>query len=195
MFRYKNDRIYWYKGNQPWIFTGRTEAETPILWLPDVKNWLIGKDPDAGKDWRQEEKGTTEREMVGWHHRLNGHEFEYTLEVGDGQGGLAYCSPRGRRVRHDWAEQLNRYKSNHFFFLICPSHRVNEALQHRKRCLMHLHFSKGLEKCNWDFIRPFQYCSRYHWNSQSDYLWMGCWSKLDQEVSLPQVLPHPLWRH
>ena len=66
------------KGNQPWIFTGRTdvEAETPILWPPDAKNWLIGKDPDAGKDWRQEEKGMTEDEMVGWHHWLDGHEFE-----------------------------------------------------------------------------------------------------------------------
>ena len=66
------------KGNQFWIFTGRTDAEavTPILWPPDVKSWLIWKDPDAGKDWRQEKKGTTEDEMVGWHHRLNGHEFE-----------------------------------------------------------------------------------------------------------------------
>jgi len=66
------------KGDQSWVFIGRTdvEAETPILWPPDAKNWLIGKDPDAGKDWRQEEKGTTEDEMVGWHHRLNGHEFE-----------------------------------------------------------------------------------------------------------------------
>jgi len=66
------------KGNQSWIFIGRTdaEAETPILWLPDVKNWLTGKDPDAGKDWRQEEKGMTEDEMVGWHHWLDGHEFE-----------------------------------------------------------------------------------------------------------------------
>ena len=64
------------KGNQSWIFIGRTEAETPILWSPDAKNWLIGKDHDAGKEWRQEEKGMTEDEMVGWHHRLNGHEFE-----------------------------------------------------------------------------------------------------------------------
>ena len=64
------------KGNQSWILTGRTDAEAPILWPPDVKNWLTGKDPDAGKDWRQEEKGTTEDEMVGWHHWLNGHEFE-----------------------------------------------------------------------------------------------------------------------
>ena len=81
------------KGNQSWIFIGRTDAEpeTPILWPPDAKNWLIGKDRDAGKDWRQE-KATTEDEMVGWHHRLNGHEFEQALEVGDGQGSLACCS-------------------------------------------------------------------------------------------------------
>ena len=74
------------KGYQSWIFTGRTdaEAETPILWPPDAKNWLIGKDPDAGKDWRQEEKAVTEDEMLRWHHRLNGHEFESTLGVGDG---------------------------------------------------------------------------------------------------------------
>ena len=78
------------KGNQSWIFIGRTDAEveTPILWPLDVKNWLIGKDPDAGKDWKQEEKGTTEDETAGWHHHLNEHEFEWTLGVGDGQGGL-----------------------------------------------------------------------------------------------------------
>ena len=82
------------KGNKSWIFIGRTdEAETPILWPPDVKNWLIGKDPDAGKDWRQEEKGTREDEKVGWHHQLDGHEFEWSLGAGDGQGGLACCSP------------------------------------------------------------------------------------------------------
>ena len=74
------------KGNQSWVFIGRTdaEAETPILWPPDVKNWLIGKDPDVGKDWRQEEKGSTEDEMVGWHHLLGGHEFEQSLEARNG---------------------------------------------------------------------------------------------------------------
>ena len=72
------------KENQPWIFIRRTDAEAPILWPTDAKNWLIGKDPDAGKDWGQEEKGTTEDEMVGWHHRLNGHEFDHTLGDGDG---------------------------------------------------------------------------------------------------------------
>ena len=83
------------KENQSWIFIGRTdaEAETPILWSPDVKSQLTGKDPDARKDWRQEEKGTTEEEMVGWHHWLNGHEFEQTLEDGGGQRSLVCCSP------------------------------------------------------------------------------------------------------
>ena len=86
------------KGNQSWIFTGKTdaEAETTILWPPNVKNWLIGKDPDAGKDWRWEEKGMTADEMFGWHHRLDGPEFEQALGVGDRQGSLACCSPWGR---------------------------------------------------------------------------------------------------
>ena len=83
------------KGNQSWIFIRMTDAEAkiPILWPPHVKNWLIGKDPDAGRDWRQEEKGTAEDEMIGWHHRLNEHEFEQAPEVGEGQGSLACCSP------------------------------------------------------------------------------------------------------
>jgi len=83
------------KGNQSWIFIGRTDAaaETPILWPPDANNWFISKDPDAGKDWRQDEKGSTEDEMVGWHHWLDAHEFEQALGVGDGQGSLACCSP------------------------------------------------------------------------------------------------------
>ena len=96
------------KGNQSWIVIGRTdvEAETPILWPPGVKNWLTGKDPYAGKDWRREEKGTTEDEMVGWHHWLNGHEFEQALGVGDGQESLACCSPWGCKDS-DTTEQLN----------------------------------------------------------------------------------------
>ena len=96
------------KGNQSWIFLGRTdaEAETPILCPPDAKNWLMWKDPDAGKDWRQE-KGMTEDEMVRWHHRLYGHEFEWTLGVGDGQAGLVCCTPWGRKEL-DTTEWLNR---------------------------------------------------------------------------------------
>ena len=105
------------KGNQCWIFIGRTdvEAETPILWPSDVKSQFIGKDPEAGKDWGQEEKGTTEDEMVGWHHRLNGHEFEKASGVGDGQGSLACCSPWGRKVGHDWVTELNWMSLNTIF--------------------------------------------------------------------------------
>ena len=100
------------KGNQSRIFIGRTdaEAETPILWPPDVKNRLIGKDPDAGKDGRQEEKGMTEDEMVGWHHQLDGHEFEQAPGYGHGQGSLACCSPWGRRARHDWGTEQQQQK-------------------------------------------------------------------------------------
>ena len=95
------------RGNQSWIFTGRAdaEAETPILWPLDVKNWLIWKDPDAGKDWRKE-KRMTEDEIVGWHHRFDGHEFEQAPGVADGQGGLACCSPWGCK-ESDTTERLN----------------------------------------------------------------------------------------
>ena len=84
-------------GNQPWIFIGRTDAEAPIFWPPDARNQLIGKDPDAGKDWGQDEKGAKEDEMAGWHHRLNGHEFEQTLGDSKGQGSLACCSQWGHK--------------------------------------------------------------------------------------------------
>ena len=86
------------EGDQPWDFCGRNEkAETPVLWPPHVKSWLIGKDSDAGRDWGQEEKGTTEDEMAGWHHWLDGCESEWTLGVGDGQGGVACCDSWGRK--------------------------------------------------------------------------------------------------
>ena len=96
------------KGNKSWIFIGKTEGEpeSPILWPPNVKNRLIGKDPDAGKDWRQEEMGTTEDEIVGWCHRLNGCGFEQASGVGDGQGSLVCCSPWGRK-ESDTTEWLN----------------------------------------------------------------------------------------
>ena len=91
------------KGNQPWVLIGRTDAkaEAPILWPPDVKNWLIGKDPDAGEDWGKEAKWVTEKEMAGWHHRLTQHEFEQTLGDGEGQRNQACCSIWGHRVGHD----------------------------------------------------------------------------------------------
>ena len=111
------------KGNQSWILIGRTdaEAETPILRPPDVKNWLTGKDPDAGKDWRQEEKGTTEDEMVGWHHQLEGHEFEQAPGVDDGQGSLACCCPwvaKNQTRLSDWTDPkvLGVLHFNFFFF-------------------------------------------------------------------------------
>ena len=96
------------KGNQIWIFNGRSdaEAEVPILWPPGAKNWLNWKDPDAGKIWRQEEKGMTEEEMVGWHHQLDGHEFEQASGVSDRNGNLACCSPWGLKALHT-TEQLN----------------------------------------------------------------------------------------
>ena len=94
--------------NQSWIFFGRTDAkaEPPILWQPEAKNWLNTKDPDAGKHWRQEEKGTKEDKMVGWHHRLDRHEFEQALRVGHGQRGRACCGPWGHK-ESDMTEQLN----------------------------------------------------------------------------------------
>ena len=100
------------KGDQSWMFIGRTdvEAETPIPWPPEAKSWLIGKDHDDGKDWGQEEKGTTEDEMAGWHHRLNGHGFGGTLGVGDGQGGLACCGSWDRTSRtrlSNWTELIH----------------------------------------------------------------------------------------
>ena len=103
------------KGDQYLVFTGRTDAkaETPILWPPHVKNWLIGKDRDAGRDWGQEEKGTTEDEMVGWQHQLDAHEFGWTPGVGDGQGGLACCDTWGHKSdtteRLNWTEKATTY--------------------------------------------------------------------------------------
>ena len=100
------------------LIIGRTdvEAETPIFWPPDAKSWLIWKDPNVGKDWRQEEKGTTEDEMVGWHHQLNGHEFGWTPGVGDGQAGLACCGSWGHK-ESDTTEWLN-WTELVFYFLI-----------------------------------------------------------------------------
>ena len=110
---YKEIHPFHPKGDQSWVFIGRTdvEAETPILRPPNVKSWLILKDPDAGKDWGQEEKGMTEDEMVGWHHWLNGHGFGWTLGIGDGQGGLACCDSWGHKESNttewlNWTELM-----------------------------------------------------------------------------------------
>ena len=106
------------EGDQPWDFFGRNDAK-PVLWPPHAKSWLIGQDCDAGRDWGQEEKGTTEDEMAGWHHWLDGCESEWTPGVGDGQGGLACCDSWGRRVRHDWANDL--IWSDCFFLMLSLS--------------------------------------------------------------------------
>ena len=118
------------KGNEYWIFIGMTdaEAETSILWPPDAKNWLIGKEPDAGKDWGQEEKGMTEDKMVGWHHLLDGHESEHAPGVGDGQGSLACCSLWGCKEL-DMTERLNWMNTSitshsYDFFLIWWEHNI-----------------------------------------------------------------------
>ena len=124
---------------QSWMFIGRsdTKAEVPILWPPDGKSWLIKKDPDAGKDWRQEEKGMTEDEMVGWHHQLKGHEFEQSLGDSEGQGSLAYCSPWGRKEL-DMTEWLKN--NNH----------VIRVLQRNLCCII----CQDLLKKSWRITRP-----------------------------------------
>ena len=115
------------EGDQPWDFFGRTDAkaETPVLWPPHAKSWLIGKGFDAGRDWGQEEKGTTEDEMAGWHHWLDGREFEWTPGVGDGQGGLACCDSWGHKEsdtieRLNWTEQSEQSELTLFWTLLWP---------------------------------------------------------------------------
>ena len=106
------------KGNQPWILIGRTEAESPIPWPSDMNSWLIGKDPNAGKGWGQEEKGMTEDEIVGWCHRFNGHEFEQTLGDSEGHGRQLCCRSMGlQRVRHDWVTEQQKSKGSFEEFL------------------------------------------------------------------------------
>ena len=108
------------KGDQPRDFFGRNDAkaETPVIWPLHAKSWLIGKDSDSDRDWGQEEKGTTKDEMVRWHHRLDGREFEWTMGDGDGQGGLACCDSWDHRVRHSWVTELKwvELKSVAWFF-------------------------------------------------------------------------------
>ena len=107
------------KGNQSWIFIRRTDAEAQIIWLPDAKRWLIGKDPGARKDWGQEEKAVAKDEMVGWHHWLNGHELGWAPGVGDGQGGLVCCSSWGREESNmtEWLKNSNNNKRDYSDFI------------------------------------------------------------------------------
>ena len=123
------------KGNQSWIFTEGTDAETeaPIVWPPDMKSWLIGKDPDAGKDWRQEKKGMTEDEMVGWHYRLKGQEFEQAPGDGEEQGNLACYSPCGHK-ESDTTEWLNHNKSSLLRMLISTLQLSKNHLESLLKC-------------------------------------------------------------
>ena len=129
------------KGDQSRVLFGRLDAkaETPILWPPHVKSWLIGKDPDAGRDWGQEEKGMTEDELAGWHHWLDGHEYGLTLGVGDGQGGLVCCNSRGRKEL-DRTEQLNWTELwsmwlDWLVFCDCGFHSVCPLMEKDKRLM------------------------------------------------------------
>ena len=136
------------KGYQSWVFIGRTdvEAETPILWPLDAKSWLIGKDPDVGKDWRQEETVPTENEMVGWDLQLNGHEFGWTPGVGDGQGGLACCSSWACKEL-DTTEQLNWTELGYQFIIEEYNLGTTSGTQQlRKRCLGHGHRASMLSQ-------------------------------------------------
>ena len=129
------------KGDQPWIYTGRTDAETeaPVFWPSDVNGWLIGKVLNAGKDWRQEEKGMTEDEMVGWHHQCNEDELGQTPGDGEGQGGLACCSPWGRKEL-DTTEQLHNNNNNN------KGNSLNEfQVQEKTWCVQKL----GEGQCGW----------------------------------------------
>ena len=130
------------KGDQSWVFFGRTDAkaETSILWPPHAKSWLIGKDSNAGRDWGHEEKGTTEDEMAGWHHRLNGHEFEWTPGVGDGQGGLVCCDSWGRK-ESDTTEQLNWLTDHTFSLMLFSCCQRKEKVGSWVTELIYCHFS------------------------------------------------------
>ena len=153
------------KGNQSWIFIGKTDAEveTPILWPPDGKNGLIWKDPDAGKDWGQEEKGMTEDEMVGWYHWLNGHEFEWAMGVGDGQGNLVCCNPWGRK-ESDTTERLN-WKLYYRMGL----EPLNTA---SKKLVFHKYLNKVVGACSLDEIHgSWTYSGKSCWAAKEALRW------------------------
>ena len=145
------------EGDQSWVFIGRSDAkaETPILWPPHAKSWLNGKDPDAGRDWVQE-KGTTEDEMAGWHHWLNGHEFEWTPGVGDGQGGLVCCSSWGHK-ESDTTERLSWTELNY------AVHMDPVAL------------FVGLDLKWARFMSPFRYTGRCHFDGRWNWRWKNLW--------------------
>ena len=121
------------EGDQPWDFLGRNDAnaETPVLWPPHAKNWLIGKESDAGRDWEQEEKGTTEDKMAGWHHQLHGREFEWILGIGDGQGGLVCCDSRGHKEfdTTEWLNWTDAWKDSGFVWVSYMTDLTTESVK------------------------------------------------------------------
>ena len=150
------------KGNQPWIFIGRTDANTPILWPPDAMSWLIGKDPDAGKDWGQKEKGATEDENVEWHHRLNGYEFKQT--------------PRDSEDREPWRAAVHgvarsRTQLSDWTILI-PNAAYGQ--QHRLLCLVNLVKHCFKTECN---------CCENHKDWYQYFLWLDFIGKVDRKLS------------
>ena len=172
------------KGDQSWVFIGRTdfEAETPILWPPDAKSWLSWKDPDAGKDLGQEEKGTTEDEMAGWYHRLNGHGFGWTPGVGDGQGGLACCSSWGCKDS-DTTEWLNWTESLCLEFFWCLFFfRSFPHICHYSKCfslfsshsLLRLGLQFHMHVAAWSFTSAHWYSVHFKYLSDS-FSCVSCW--------------------
>ena len=193
------------KGNQSWIFIGRTdaEAETPVLWPPNMKSWLIWKDPDAGKDWGQEKKGTTEVEMVGWHHCLNGHGFGWTPGVGDGQRGLVCCDSWGRKEL-DTTERLNWTEARYRCGFSKSIYSLPVSVWHLSHYLVNCHnISKILVFiiCLWwsvisDLCCHCSNCFEMSWSS-SKYdgelhlrmLCSNCLSEWPSSISLPVLRP------
>ena len=167
------------EGDQPWVFFGRTgaKAETPILWPPHAESWFIGKDSDAGRDWGQEEKGTTEDEMAVWHHRLEVREFEWTLGVGGGQRGLACCNSWGHK-ESDMTERLNWTELNYNGVTLYM--RISDNGE----------YFPG-RRDYWDSCGPETFATRglgpitahwvaYHWNFRQTYEWVfpAPWDKM-----------------
>ena len=161
-----------------------------MLWPPHVKSWLIGKDPDAGRDWGQEEKGTTEDEMAGWHHRLDGHEFEQTQGVGDGQGGLACCDSWGRRVGHDWATELTELMLwyGHPWWL-----RWQTAGQQRGRPRFNLWVGKIAWRREW-LPSPVFLPGEFHGQSLIGYSFMGSQTVRHDFLTDTFTFTHILWQ-
>ena len=197
------------KGNQPWIFIERIDAEAPILWPPGAKSWLVRKDPDAGKDWRQEEKGMIEDEMVGWHQRLKGHEFEQTLGDGEGQGSLACCGPWGRK--ESWimeaGDHVSRSDGDHssFHFISLPKFPLGRKIpRFMEELLLECMWASGSQQCGVDcnghgcaLVSPSSPQTRVLW---ADGLQLrpfsnclSCWGDLLRGADLTQghVLPGP----